>query len=233
MKSYVGGIVLILILLAMPAVSDAALVKQVQVTQAVGAYAHYDAATGTITWTGGAGGWLMTDAFDVVTFDDGAVTASFTGITDLSSGNLADALFSSGTWSLTFTGSGWLQPVFTMSGHVVNNYRETETGVQTNKLDGRAFVVVDAAVFTLGFFDAWFGVPVSMEWEGGLGTLAGLIADVTLPDLDPGITDYQSDYDSTNLIITLWADEGVVPEPATMMLFGLGSLLIFRRKRKA
>jgi len=47
--------------------------------------------------------------------------------------------------------------------------------------------------------------------------------------------DFQSydtqNYQSSNMTVTLWADESVVPEPATMCLLGLGGLLIGRRKR--
>ncbi len=71
-----------------------------------------------------------------------------------------------------------------------------------------------------------------MEWEGGIGTYAGLIANVTLPDETPGIVDYASDYSSTNLTITLYADEGIVPEPATITLFGIAGLLALRRRRR-
>lgn len=232
MRRCLWGSILIMVLLVFPVVSNAALVKQVQLTQATGGYADYDAGTGTITWSGGGGGWLMTDSYGVVNFADADITGTFSGVTDTSSGNLASALFSSGTWSLEFSGSGsWLDPVFTISGHTINNYAETETGVDTNKLDGRAIVIVDSAYFTLGFFDDWFGIPVTMEWEGGIGTYAGLIADVTLP-IAPDITDYASDYTSTNLIVTLWADESIVPEPATITLFGAAGLLLLRRKRK-
>ena len=174
----------------------------------------------------------MTDDYGLVTFSDADITGTFSDVTDTSSGNLASALFASGSWSLEFSGSGsWLDPVFTISGHTINNYAETETGVDTNKLDGRAIVIVDEATFTLGFFESWFGFPVTMEWEGGVGTMAGLIADVTLP-VEPDMTDYASDYTSTNLIVTLWADESVVPEPATITLFGAAGLLLLRRKRK-
>jgi len=232
MKRCLWGSILILVLLVFPAVSSASLVKQVQLTQATGGYADYDSGTGTITWSGGGGGWLLTDDYGLVSFSDADITGTFSDVTDTSSGNLASALFASGSWSLVFSGSGsWLDPVFTISGHTINNYAETETGVDTNKLDGRAIVIVDEAEFTLGFFEDWFGFPVTMEWEGGIGTMAGLIADVTLP-VEPDITDYASDYTSTNLIVTLWADESVVPEPATITLFGAAGLLLLRRKRK-
>ena len=175
----------------------------------------------------------MTDDYGLVSFANSSITGTFSNITDTSSGNLASALFATGTWSLEFSGSGsWLDPVFTISGHTINDYSETETGVDTNKLDGRAIVVVDEAYFTLGFFDQYFGIPVTMEWEGGVGTYAGLIADVTLPDETPGIVDYETDYTSTNMIITLYADESIVPEPATIILLGTAGLLALRRRRR-
>lgn len=232
MKSYTWWIVLTVMLLALPAVSDATLIKQVQIAQATGAYANYDAGTGTVTWSAGASGWLMTDSYDIINFSDATVQGTFTGVTDTSSGGLASAVFSSGTWQLSFNGTGWSKPVFTIAGHILNRYDETETGVDTDKLDGRAVVIVDEAYLTLGFFSDWFGHEVTIDWKGGIGSMAGLIVDITLP-MNTNITDYQSNYDSTNLVITLWADESVVPEPATVCLLGLGGLLALRRRKKA
>ena len=236
MKRCLWGSVLIMVLLVFPAVSSATLVKQVQLTQATGGYANYDSGTGTIQWTGGAGGWLLTDDYGLVSFEDSTITGTFSGVTDTSSGNLASALFASGNWSMEFEFGGWLDPVFTISGHSVGaGYAETETGVNTNKLDGRSIVIVDDAQFTLGFFENWFGLSpggLTMEWEGGIGTYAGLIADVTLP-ITPDFTNYTNeDYASTNLILTLWADESQVPEPATITLLGAAGLLVLRRRRK-
>ena len=233
MRRCLWGSILIMVLLVFPAVSSAGLVKEVQLTQATGGYANYDSDTGTIEWTGGGGGWLLTDDYGVVDFDDSVITGTFSNVTDTSLDNLASALFATGSWSLEFSGSGsWLDPVFTISGHTINNYAETETGTDTNKLDGRAIVIVDDAEFTLGFFNDYFGIPVSMAWEGGIGTYAGMIADVTLPDETPGIVDYASDYTSTNLTVTLYADESIVPEPATITLFGVAGLLALRRRRR-
>ena len=92
MRSYKRGVVLILILLALPAVSNAVLVQQVQVTQATGAYAHYESDTGEVTWSSGAGGWLMTDNFGMVSFTNASVTGNFSGISDVSANNLAEAM---------------------------------------------------------------------------------------------------------------------------------------------
>jgi len=233
MKKWMRGSILIFVVLLVPAVVNATLVKQVQLTQATGGYANYDSGTGTITWSGGGGGWLLTDDYGYVSFTDSDITGTFSGVTDTSSGNLASALFASGSWSLQFEFGGWLNPVFTISGHTAGNYAETETGVDTNKLDGRSIVIVDDAQFTLGFFEDYFNTSgVSMEWEGGIGTYAGLIADVTLP-ITPDFTNYTTqDYASTNLIVTLWADESQVPEPATITLFGAAGLFLLRRKKK-
>ena len=149
---------------------------------------------------------------------------------DTSSGGLASAVFSTGTWAITMDGP--LGTAVNIDGHTVSNYVETETGVDTDHIDGRAVVMVDDYTFDTGWFGDIWGIPdLDLQWEGGLDSLAGLIADITLPN-GTGITDYNSDYFSTNATITLWADESVVPEPATIGLLGLGSALLLRKRSK-
>jgi hypothetical protein len=68
---------------------------------------------------------------------------------------------------------------------------------------------------------------------GGSDNVAGLDSDVTLNAGTGHLGDYQRDYTSTNgLTLTLFSDQNqVVPEPATMLLLGLGAVLLRKKSR--
>lgn len=200
-------------------------VTQIGLLQALGGNADYDAGTGVAVWSQGASGWAMTTDFGFISFSNVQISATFSGIDKLSSGGRAMATFSSGNWLLAASG-GMIGAVplpgtFTIAGHLHSLYRETETAVDSDALDGRAVVVVDS-------FD--YSEDDSLEWVDGIGSLAGLVANISLPD-GTNIINYDSDYHSTNNIVTLDADESSVPEPATMGLLAIGSMLFIRRRR--
>lgn len=204
--------------------------EQIQIIQDIGVTAEYNASTGITTWSQGAAGWLMTDGGKVESFTDVSVSGAFSGAVDQSSGGLASAVFTNpGTWTITMNhGVG---NAVTISGTTSTDWVETETGVDTDKIDGRAVVVVTSYTFDTGWFGALWGInDLDLQWEGGLNSLAGLIADITLPN-GTGYTSYADNYSSTNATITLWADEGVIPEPATLCLLGFGAVGLLRRRK--
>jgi hypothetical protein len=200
----------------------------IDIAQVMGAGAGYNAASGTITWAGGAAGWVLTDDDNFYFFDsvvNVSIDASISGITDLSSGGTANASFSSALWSINMTVSGYANPVASIAGHLYGNYVETE--VDTDMLEGRAVVVVDTANFDDDYWTAALGQPIM--WNG-VGELAGIIANITLP-YGTNYQSYAQSYTSENLIVTLYADENQIPEPATIGLLAFGVLSILRRKK--
>ncbi len=216
--------------LCIASVSMAVEVEQIQIIQDIGVTAEYDAGTGTTTWSQGAAGWLLTDGGQVESFSDVSVTGTFSGAVDQSSGGLASAVFTNpGTWSITMNYA--LGTAVEISGITSTNWTETETGADTDKIDGRAVVEVTAYTFDTGWFgDLWGIGDLDLQWEGGLNSLAGLIADITLPN-GTGYTSYDDDYSTSNATITLWADEGVIPEPATLCLLAFGAVGLLRRRK--
>ena len=205
-------------------------VDQIQIIQNIGVTAEYNASTNTTVWTNGASGYLFTSGGNFKSFTDVQITGTFSGAVDQSDGGLASAVFTNqGTWSISMNHG--LGNAVEISGITSTNWVETETGVDTDKIDGRAVVEVTSYMFDTGWFGDLWGMPdLDLQWEGGLNSLAGLIADITLPN-GTGYTSYNDDYSTTNATITLWADEGVIPEPATLCLLGFGAVGLLRRRK--
>jgi hypothetical protein len=216
MKKFIcvtGGLFLLLSF-----VTQASIVKEVTIAQTNGVTAYNAAGTGTLNWTMGASGMVITSDWDVFLFDNATVAATFTGVTDLSSGGVAKATFSSGTWSMDLSQSG---ATVHLAGGIQGLYREEELP-EGDALDGRAIVTLTAADFT------GFDPSLDLQW-GNSNMLGGIIASVLFTP-GYGIQDYQSNYQSENTTITLLADETAIPEPATMLLLGLGAVLLRKKK---
>jgi len=197
----------------------------VQLISTSGVSASYDNATGITSWSQGASGWLMTNGYQAAAFTSVSITGTFYGAVDTTSDGHPSAIFNSGTWSMHLENGSLNVDV---AGHTLGNYVETEGKLQEGHIDGRAIVIVDSATFSFG--DYGWG-EVQLHWEGDTGNQAGLIADIALPQ-GSTFSNYATDsYESTNTTISLWADEGTVPEPATLILLGLGGLLLRKRKK--
>lgn len=224
-----SNVILVLLAIGMlVSVSQAGFVDGIKIELASisGATSSYDHTTNTTSWSNGASGWIMSEGYEATGFTSAAITGTFSGAVDTSSGGLASAIFNTGTWTMSLT-KGGLQVDIT--GSIVGNYVETEGKLQEGHIDGRAVVIVETATFTFG--DYFGNGSAQLNWKGGTGSQAGLIADITLPN---GSTfgDYDTEsYNSTNTTITLWADEGVVPEPASLCLLGLGAVGLLKRRR--
>jgi len=200
---------------------------QIAISQTLGVNAAFNAGAGTIHWSGGLDGLLMTENYDVAFYSTNTdtISADFSIMTDLTSGGPAKASFASGLWSIIINVEGYANPVAEISGHLAGSYNEMATNEDGTALEGRAVAIVDAASFNNAYWQTL--IPTPVYWEG-IGMAAGIIADISLPE-GQGIDDYQSNYITPNVVVTLYADESVVPEPATIALLTLGGLLLRKR----
>ena len=201
-------------------------IEGIQVLQTSGSTASFNALTGTLVWSAGATGRMWTDA-GYYEWEQAVVTATFTGLNDLSSGGLADATFTSGTWKFMLgtndpLGTGQVE----ISGILASPYRETEQGTTAGVLDGSALAIVQNTFFDYGYFGYLWGVTgVELQWGDGVNMLGNLLSSTQFSSGYP-LNNFASNWQSGNLSASLWA----VPEPATISLLGLGAIAFLKRK---
>ena len=219
--------VLVIAILVVSQVGYGTLVTKVIIEQVSSVSADFVQADGTLYFTGGTSGFMVTELFDIVPFVNGTVVGEFTGCVDTSSGGYASATFNDGFLSMHLDGAGGAGQYVDMTVSLKYLYSENETtgaGDPTTHLNGVALVTVDEAFFS----DGWLSGGLVYEWADAIGETSALTTETTLP-YGINITDFLSDYSTDSTIITLWADESI-PEPCSLLLMGLGGLLLKRRK---
>jgi hypothetical protein len=183
---------------------------------------NFNAATGQLVWSKGGVAKLYDDGGAISNLRVN-VSATFSGVTDMSSGGLASASFSVGSFNIDFY-SDISKTIYI--GSVVGEiypggfwlYNEGETQENPSRLYGSAPMRLTSWTLT------------GYSWAESLGAMGGVTATTT--NLTPtNISDYQSDWSSKNTIVKILADETGIPEPATVCLLGLGALGLIRRKR--
>jgi hypothetical protein len=238
MKMKRSLIVVFLCLLLSPVVTMAADVNEIVLYQTTGATAQYRSSTSELTWSSGYSGYLVTLDGGFASFDDIDISCNFDLYDDSSSGGQASAEFTlDGTWRVDFYDTVWSSsPVITLvgtlnSGRFNGRYLESETA-GGDAVDGKAWVEIDDEHEDYFIDVAWVAANAGLPSGVSCGDLIfGLQSGATLDAT--GFGDYDTDdYDSTNgLTITLWGDQSIViPEPTTIALLGLGTLLLKRRR---
>jgi len=219
-RSIVAGM-LIVALLAPPLLATPVEIVQIVIAGGFGAKAAYTVSDQTLRWTDGVAGFLLDTAGNAYEFDQVAVAAACTGMTDQSAGGQARASFSSDNWSLSMIDSVTGMSA-TLAGTLYPGAKwvEEETAANSDVLAGKGFVSVTTAAFN----------GLTAQW-GDDNNKAGLQSTMPLSygfNLAEFLT---QDFGSENVTIFLFADETLIPEPLTMLLLGVGAVGVMRRRR--
>lgn len=224
MRAIFNGVVLVgCVVLLVSSVASAQLTK-IEIVFAMGLSSDFDADAGsggnglqTLQSTNGA--YVYTDDIYAppISFATSDILATFEDTTDTSGGGVASAEFGSGAWQIQLFDSD-SQLVMDMSG-TVDWYDELETA--DNAVDGRGILTLGSV--SLG------GELTGHDWASTNGK-SGLLTSIVNAQPSP-LTSYQTDWSSNNVMLMLYADSSTIPEPATIMLLGLGAVVLARRRR--
>ncbi|MGA1979734.1 MAG: PEP-CTERM sorting domain-containing protein [Sedimentisphaerales bacterium] len=228
MSKHVIVLFLACLFLTVPAAANPGIVQSVDVNEVseidnLAVNSSFDAVTGTLTWSKGGIATMYYDSGNQKYRVN--VDATLSGITDNSSGGLASASFSSGTFTVNFyalTDGGKTNSLGHLDGELYPGYSYLEGEIQENPSQLYGAVPMRLTDFDFNGY-AWFE---------GLGAMGGLTATTSNLFGNWGnISNYQSPWSSNNTVVRILADETGIPEPASILLLGLGGLALIRKRR--
>jgi hypothetical protein len=182
--------------------------------------------TGTQTLSSLNGAKVFLDDGTIYTFSKTNLVSAFTGVTDTSSGGLASATFSSGTWQvLLYDPANASHLVFSMSG-TTEWYREQEATDMANKVNGIGKIILSGTPY----IDSAFWGSATWGSTDGKSAITSVITGAhRMPSGE--LLNYQTNWQSSNAAVVVWADSShAVPEPATMSLLALGAAMFLRKR---
>ena len=214
------------------------MISIIEIQEAQGYQASYDHTTQTITWSGGASATLYKDDGSTLPISSVNVDFSFTQLQDYSDGVWAHGDFSVINWKVELLHQGNNDYAGYIEGTqlAANVFDEIEGAdnpspfgaprIKQNELFGLGIVEVTGYDFT------YWG---NAQWADASGGSAGLLSHTILGDPAPAADLFGSyltdDYATSETTMWLYADETLIPEPMTMAILGLGSLLALRRRK--
>jgi len=228
MSKYAVILLLALLVQAIPASAQIVQTMEIEEIDTLAVWSNFTAGNHQLAWSKGGVATLYDELGGSSKFRVN-VDALFDNMTDHSSGGIASASFASGSFTVTFyaTGdTGKTTPLGSTTGQLYPgwSYKEGETQQVPSALYGSSPMELTSWNLTY--------LGTTYNWSEGLYAKGGLTATTTNINNMGTISDYQSNWSSKNTVVKLLADETGIPEPASIILLGLGGLALLR-KRKA
>jgi hypothetical protein len=217
---------MVLAMLVMAGIVSAS-IEKIEVVLAFGMTSSYSADSNTQTLTATNGAWVfVSNNPDHLSFSTTSSSVIATGADDASSGGVANATFSGGTWQIQLYDSNEL--VLNLSG-TIEWYEENEDLLFTNIVNGDGHLFVDAETKIVDP-DFW-GAGTDWVTTDGESAIETYISGAQQGG--GSLTNYLNNWSSGNVTMVIYADSSnVVPEPATIALIALGGLLLRKRSSK-
>ena len=204
-------------------------IASIEVIQAQGYTADYNHLTRQLDWSLGASATVYDDEGNSYYDGNVEVTATFTVVTDGSDGTWAEADFSTSSWRVDFNTFGGFINGQLKAGEAYNEVEGTEhpslpIRIGANQLFGNA--VVEVLGYDFGSLAGGTAV-----WDSGDSNMYAKLKSETILPTSPSFGDYDTDsYSADSTTIWIYADETVVPEPMTVLLLGLGAMVVRKRR---